>query len=88
METRRLWMHDSTAWRTPRRWQPLTRFAAPHDRELRKIQNQPGDNQNDHDNHVQETLKETGSATALLIDPSDEGIRQAEIEMPALGPRS
>jgi len=28
-------------------------------------------------------LKESGSATALLIDPSDEGIRKAEIQMPA-----
>jgi hypothetical protein len=44
-----------------------------------KFKTNPGDNQNVHDNHVQETLKESGSATVLLIDPSDEGIRQAEI---------
>jgi hypothetical protein len=70
---RRLWIPDSKVWRGPRRWQPLTRFAEPRDRELRRIQNEPAHNQNVHDNHVQATLKESGSATILLIDPPGGG---------------
>jgi hypothetical protein len=76
-----LWIPDSKVWRGPRRWQPLTRFAEPRDQEFRKFETTTRALVI-HDNHVQATLKESGSATAILIDPSDEGIRQAEIRVP------